>query len=172
MARKGVPDTPPVTPITRMDQIFHQLGELVLGSVPTIILFVLLIAAYEALIRRPLERTLAERRQRTTGAVEQARGALTAAEAETSVYEDKLRSAKAELFADREKRLKRWADEREAALIEVRRTTEERMNATRKEIEESAASARVQIELASGELSAKILQAILPKGMPVPEAGQ
>ena len=77
-----------------MDSIFHQLGELVLGSVPTIVLFVLLIVAYNALVRRPLERTLAERRSRTTGAVEQAREALAAAEAETAVYEDKVRGAK------------------------------------------------------------------------------
>ena len=57
------------------------------------ILFLLLVFAYSVLVRQPLERTLAERRARTTGAVEQARGAIAAAEAETAVYEDKLRAA-------------------------------------------------------------------------------
>ena len=65
--------------------IFKQLGDLVVGSVPTIILFVALIMAYGLLVRRPLDRILAERRARTTGAVEQARGAIAAAEAETTV---------------------------------------------------------------------------------------
>ncbi len=75
-----------------MDQILNQLGELVLGSVPTMVLFILLVTAYGFLVRRPLDRVLAERRARTTGAVEQARSAIAAAEAETDVYEDKLRS--------------------------------------------------------------------------------
>ena len=64
-----------------MDQILKQLGGLVLGSVPTVIFFILLVVLYGALVRRPLEKTLAERRARTSGAVEQARGAIAAAEA-------------------------------------------------------------------------------------------
>lgn len=152
--------------------ILHQLGELVLGSVPTMILFVVLVLAYGMLVRGPLEKILAERRARTTGAVEQARGALTAAEAETTVYEDKLRGAKAELFAAREQRQKRWNEEREAALGEVRSSTQERIGAARREIEESAVAARAQIEAISGELSSKILRAVLPPGTSLPEAGQ
>ena len=155
-----------------MDLIFHQLGGLVLGSVPTMIFFVLLILSYNVLVRGPLERILSERRARTTGAVEQARGALAAAEAETSVYEDKLRGAKAELFAAREQRLKRWAEEREAALNELRTAMQERVATARKEIEASAGVARSQIESTSEELSSKILRAVLPAGVPVPEAGQ
>ena len=155
-----------------MDLIFHQLGGLVLGSVPTMILFVLLVAAYEALVRRPLDKTLEERRARTSGAVEQARGALAAAEAETTVYEDKLRTAKAALFADREQRLQRWSGEREAALNEVRRLAQERVKAAVGEIEESAGSARKQIEAMSAELSSRILRAVLPAGTSFPEAVQ
>jgi F-type H+-transporting ATPase subunit b len=76
-----------------MDEILRQLGELVLGAVPTMILFILLVMAYGILVRRPLVRVLADRRARTTGAVEQAKGAIAAAEAETSAYEEKLRKA-------------------------------------------------------------------------------
>ncbi len=155
-----------------MDLILHQLGELVLGSVPTMILFVLLLAAYEALVRRPLDRTLADRRARTTGAVEQARGALSAAEAETRVYEDKLRGAKAEMFAAREERMKRWSEEREATLSGIRRSTQDRVNTARREIEESAIAARAQIEITSEELSSKILRAVLPTEIQFHEAGQ
>src|SRR5580658_1090231 len=101
-------------------EILSQLGGLLLGAVPTAIFFILLIVAYGILVRRPLERTLAERRSRTTGAVEQARGAIAAAEAETAVYEDKLRAARAEIQAAREKRVKQWHGERDAALAEAR----------------------------------------------------
>src|SRR6202020_3532503 len=86
-------------PTPFMDQILQQLGGLVLGSVPTMVLFILLVAAYGLLVRRPLDRVLAERRARTSGAVEQARGAIAAAEAETSLYEDRLRAARSEIMA-------------------------------------------------------------------------
>lgn len=145
-----------------MDEILHQLGELVLGSVPTMVLFVLLTAVYGVLVRRPLERVLAERRARTLGAVEQARGAMATAEAETSAYEEKLRNAKREIFEAREQKRKRWNEEREAALAEVREASQRRIQAARQEIEQSAADARAKIEGVSGELSSLVLNAVLP----------
>ena len=155
-----------------MDLILHQLGELVLGSVPTIILFLLLVLAYGLLVERPLNRVLAERRARTVGAMEQARSAIATAEAETSVFEDKLRSAKGEIFADREARIKRWNEEREVALNQVRQSSSERIKEARAGIEASAAAARTQIEAVSSDLSAQILNAVLPAGLPSREAAQ
>jgi F-type H+-transporting ATPase subunit b len=154
-----------------MDQLLDQLGGLVLGSIPTMVLFIALVVAYGYLVRRPLDRVLAERRARTAGAVEQARAKLSTAESETSAYEDKLRAAKAELFAARDKRLKQWAAEREQALAEARSLTQERVKAARAEIEHSAAAAREQIEGMSSELSVQIMRAVLPAGIQ-PEAIQ
>lgn len=145
-----------------MDQILSELGGLVLGSVPTMVLFILLVIAYGLLVRRPLVRVLSERRARTTGAVEQAKGAIAAAEAETSVYEEKLRKAKAKIFEDRERRLKQWNAEREAALQQVRQTAQERIVTAKQGIEQSVVEARVQIESATPELTSKILAAVLP----------
>jgi F-type H+-transporting ATPase subunit b len=133
------------------------------------VLFILLVIFYGLLVRRPLDRLLAERRKRTTGAVEQARGAIAAAEAETSVYEDKLRKAKAEIFHARDQKLKQWNAEREAAIEEVRKVAQQRTLAAKQEIEQSAAAARAQIEGMSAELSARILAAVLPAGMTQPE---
>jgi F-type H+-transporting ATPase subunit b len=148
-----------------MDQILNQLGELVLGSVPTMILFILLVAAYGLLVRRPLERILAERRARTSGAVEQARSAIAAAEAETAAYEEKLRAAKAEIFQARDQKLKQWNAEREAALAQVREHMQERVRGARHEIEHSAQEARLQIVAVSDDLSTRILNAVLPAGV-------
>ncbi len=143
-----------------------------IGAVPTMVFFIILVAAYGLLVRRPLDAVLAERRKRTRGAIEQAKGAMSAAEAETAVYEDKLRAARAELFAARELRLKQWAEEREAALAEARAITAAKVNAARLEIERSAVVARQQIESMSEELSAKILRAVLPAGVTGTEATQ
>ena len=145
-----------------MDQILNELGGLVLGSVPTIVLFILLVAAYGLLVRRPLDRVLAERRARTSGAVEQARNAIAKAEAETAAYENKLRAAKAEIFQARDQKLKQWNAEREAALAQVREHMQERVRGARHEIEQSAQEARLQIVAVSDDLSTRVLNAVLP----------
>jgi F-type H+-transporting ATPase subunit b len=145
-----------------MDEILNQLGGLVLGSVPTMILFILLVIAYSILVRRPLERVLAERRARTAGAIEQARGALAAAEADTSAYEEKLRAARAEIYKMREQKLRQWNAERDAALEQVRQSMQERIRTARQDIEQSAAQARKQVEGASEDLSERVLKAVLP----------
>jgi len=148
-----------------MDEILKQLGELVLGAVPTMVLFILLVIAYGVLVRRPLERVLADRRSRTTGAVEQAKGAIAAAEAETTAYEEKLRKAKAEIFEARDRKLKQWNAERDAALEQVRQAAQEKVRGARQGIEQSAADARTQIESVSTELSSRVLAAVLPSGV-------
>ncbi|WP_128913722.1 ATP synthase F0 subunit B [Granulicella sibirica] len=148
-----------------MDLILNQLGDLVLGSIPTMIFFILLVVLYGFLVRRPLDRTLAERRARTSGAIEQAKGAISAAEAETAVYEDKLRAAKSEIFAARDAKLKQWTAERDAALDQARTATQQRVAAAKQEIEQTAATARQQIEGLSAALSEQIMRAVLPAGI-------
>ena len=153
-------------------EILHQLGGLVLGSVPTMVLFILLVAAYGLLVRRPLDATLAERRARTSGAVEQARGAIAAAEAETSVYEDKLRAARSEIMAARERRLQQWQTDRDRALESARALAQDQVKTAKIEIEAMSIGARKQIEEATAQLSDQILRAVLPAGTRFSEARQ
>jgi F-type H+-transporting ATPase subunit b len=153
-------------------EILSQLGGLLLGAVPTAIFFILLIVAYGILVRRPLERTLAERRARTSGAVEQARGAIAAAEAETSAYEEKLRAARVLLLALREKQKELLQAEREAALKDAREQAQKKIQSAKADIEGSAAVARDQIERAAATLGEQIVKAILPAGAPVAEVLQ
>jgi F-type H+-transporting ATPase subunit b len=145
-----------------MDEILNQLGGLALGAVPTMVLFLLLVVFYGLLVRRPLDRVLAERRERTTGAVEQARAAIAAAEAKTADYEDRLRRARAEILAVREQRLKQWSAERDQALAEARAATAEKVKAAKGEIEQSVGIAQLQIEGMSAELSEQVLRAVMP----------
>ncbi len=147
-----------------MDELLNQLGGLVLGSVPTMVLFILLVIAYSLLVRRPLGRVLAERRERTTGAVEKARSAISEAEARTAEYEERLRRARAEIFAAREAKLKQWNAQREQALKEARAATAQKVLAAKLEIEQSVVAAQRQIEGASAELSEQILRAVMPAG--------
>ncbi len=58
------------------------------GSVPTVILLALLYALYTAIVHKPLQRVLAERRSKTEGAVKICAD-IAAAEARTAEYEQK-----------------------------------------------------------------------------------
>ncbi len=76
-----------------MDEILAQLGELIIGSVPTALLFLVLVMAFYILVQKPLSRTIEERRNRTIGAVENAHEAILAADTKAQEYESKLRQA-------------------------------------------------------------------------------
>src|ERR1700752_2688127 len=85
-----------------MDQTLQQLGELLLGAVPTVILLALLYALYTMIVHKPLRRVLDERRSKTEGAVEKSKADIAAADARTSEYEQRLREARAAVFRGQE----------------------------------------------------------------------
>lgn len=145
-----------------MNEILHQLGDLALGSVPTMIIFLILVGAYRILVYGPLSRTLAERRERTKGAVEKAHIAIAAADAKSQEYEAKLRAARVEIFRHRDQRIQHWNAERESALASARLAAQERVRVAEAALETQAGDARKQIEGSTEQLASQILQAILP----------
>jgi|SRR5579885_191129 F-type H+-transporting ATPase subunit b len=148
-----------------MDEILQQLGDLALGSVPTMIVFIFLVLAYRFLVYGPLMRTLKERRERTKGAIERAQAAIAAADAKTQEYEAKLRAARADIFRHREQRIQQWNTERDHALASARLTAQERVRAAQSSLAQQATEARKQIEGSTEQLASQILQAILPVGV-------
>ena len=145
-----------------IDELMHQLGDLALGSIPTAIIFVFLVIAYRFLLYKPLMTTLAERRERTLGAIEKAKAAIAVADAKSQEYEARLRAARAEIFHRREQRLKEWNDQREAALATARQAAHERVAAARASIDAEAAEARRHIETTVDQLADRIVRAVLP----------
>ena len=147
-----------------MDEILRQLVPLLIGSVPTILIFIFLVISYKLILHGPLLKVLAERRSRTAGAVERAQAAIAAADAKTQEYEAKLRAARAEIFRARENRVKAWTAERESALNDTRQVARTRVVAEKAAIEAQAAASRLDIERAADGLAADILKAVLPAG--------
>jgi F-type H+-transporting ATPase subunit b len=144
------------------DELLRQLGDLVLGSVPTMIIFLILVFAYRFLLYGPLLKTLAERRARTTGAIEAAHAAIAAADAKSQEYQAKLRAARAEIFHQREQRVQQWTAQKDSALASARHSAQEHAAQARTGIEAEATAARRHIEGAAGELAAQILDVVLP----------
>ena len=145
-----------------MEDIVQQVGALLLGAVPTILLFVVLVAAYQLLVQGPLNRVLAERRARTEGAVENAHKAIADAEAKAAEYADKMRLARAEIFKMREQRAKQRNSEREAALDAARKAAGAKAGEARAEIDAETERARQAIQGSAGELANQVVRAVLP----------
>lgn len=146
-----------------MQEILNQLGELVLGSVPTILLFLVLVVAYNFLVAKPLQKTLGERHKRTTGAMDEAKLAIAAAEAKAGEYERKLREARSAIFESRQARLKQWNNEREKAVQEARAAAQQRVATAREAVERSGEEARATLQGTAAQLSGRILETILSK---------
>jgi F-type H+-transporting ATPase subunit b len=145
-----------------MQEISQQLGTLLLSAVPTVLLFILLVVAYQFLIQGPLGATLKERRARTDGAVEDAHKAITLAEERAAEYAAKLRLARAEVYKVREQRVKQWSAERDAALDSARKTAGVKVSEARAALESEAELARKSIQSSAAELASQVVRAVLP----------
>jgi F-type H+-transporting ATPase subunit b len=145
-----------------MDVIIQQIGTLLLGSVPTIFLFIVLVVAYQFLVQGPLTKTLAERRARTEGAVEDAQKAIANAEAKTAEYAAKLREARAEVYKAREARIMQWSAERDVALDAARKEAGKKLTKAKAELDAEAVLAKQNIQASAGDLAAQVVRAVLP----------
>jgi F-type H+-transporting ATPase subunit b len=144
-----------------MDETLRQLGELLLGSVPTVILVALLYALYTTIVHGPLQRVLAERRSKTEGAVEGSRADIAAAEARTAEYEQKLREARAAVFRAQEARRQAVLQARASAVNEARRKAQAQVQAAKKDIENDRAAAEKSLPAAAAALAQEIVRRVL-----------
>ena len=147
-----------------MQEILQQVGALLVGAVPTILLFIVLVLAYQFLVQGPLTATLKERRARTEGAVEEAHKAIAQAEARAAEYAAKLRQARAEVYKVREQRVKQWSAERDGALEAARKAAGLKVAQARTELDAEAAQARQSIQASAGDLASQVVRAVLPAG--------
>jgi F-type H+-transporting ATPase subunit b len=145
-----------------MQEIIQQVEALFLGSVPTVLLFIVLVLAYQFLVQGPLSATLKQRRARTEGAIEDAHKAIAQAEARAAEYADKLRQARGEVYKVREQRVKQWNAERDAALDAARKAAGLKVRQAKAELDAEAAQARLTIQASAGELARQVVRAVLP----------
>ena len=142
--------------------LVDQVGQLIVGALPTAFLFITLVLCYQFLVQKPLTRTLNERRARTEGAVEDAHRAIAQAEARAAEYANKLRQARAEIFKIREQRIKQWGAERDAVLDEARKAAGQKVSQAKAELEDEAGNARRAIQASSADLARQVVRAVLP----------
>ena len=146
-----------------MDETLHQLETLLLGSIPTIFLFLLLVILYRLLVYGPLTRVLDERRERTEGAIEQANAATAAAAAKTQEYEAQLRAARSRIFQARQQKQQLWNGERDNAIAEAHAAAQRQVEEAKLALQAQTEAGHRTIKDSIDELASDILAAVLPK---------
>jgi F-type H+-transporting ATPase subunit b len=154
-----------------MDETLRQIGELLLGAVPTVVFFLLLFGLYTVLVHKPLTRVLAERRARTQGAIEKARADIASAEERSAEYEQKLREARLKLFKALEARRAKAAQLRAQAVADARYRAQSRIEAARAAIEQDKAAAKQNLEGEAGRLATEIIRTVLEPALSQAPAG-
>jgi F0F1-type ATP synthase membrane subunit b/b' len=142
-------------------EIFSQLGDLFLSAVPTVIIVLLFYFFLRWSFFGPLERVLAERHKRAEGARQEAEAARAAVREKLRVYNDALRKARAEIFAEQEAIRNRVLDERQAAINAARLAEQLDLQAAKKVLAAEVEAARAQLEQSSAVLAGEIAEAIL-----------
>jgi len=147
-----------------MDETLRQVGELLLGAIPTIVFVTLLYAAYKMIVHKPLTRVLEDRRSKTEGAIEKARADIAAAEARTAEYEQRLREARFAVFKNQEARRQQAVQARATAAVQARSRAQAQVEQARTAIEQDKASAQAGLQQETARLAAEIIRIVLRPG--------
>jgi F0F1-type ATP synthase membrane subunit b/b' len=116
---------------------------------------------------------MAERDARTVGAQKASEAAQVAAAEKVKQYQDALRQARGQVYAEQEVARKKLLDERAAQIKESRAKAASEVNAAKARVTAELAAARRDVESTVAQLSAEIARRMLqtpPSRGPVREA--
>ena len=156
-----------------MQAIGHQLGELFLQAVPTVLIILLFYFILRAIFFKPLLAVMAERDARTVGAQKASEAAQAAAADKVRQYQEALRQARGQVYAEQEAARKKLLEERAAQIKEARLRASGEVSAGKARVAAELAAARRDVEITVAQLSAEIARRILqapPPSGPVREA--
>jgi F-type H+-transporting ATPase subunit b len=144
-----------------MDDILHSLRPILLNSIPTFCFLLFLVIYLRAMYFRPFARILKLRYEATEGAKKAAEESLRQAELRVAEYEEKLRAARNEIYAQQDKSLKAIEAEQASQLENVRRETEATITKAREELATEVEGAKKSLDAQSSEMADQIVSRIL-----------
>lgn len=142
-------------------EIINQLGGLFLAAVPTVIIVFLFYFFLRWSFFKPMERVLRERHKRAEGARSEAEASRVAAQEKQRVYNESLKKARAEVFAEQETQRRRALEERQTAINAARAAAQSALQEAKKGIAADVQEARAELQRSSGALANDIAEAIL-----------
>ena len=128
-------------------ELLHQLGELFLGAVPTVVIVLLFYFFLRWAFFTPIQKAMAERSALIEGARAEAAQAEAAAKHELDAYGEALRKARAEIFAEQEAARQIVLAERAQLLKSMRMREQEEVKRAKAQIDAELAAARASFRL-------------------------
>src|SRR5579862_1808695 len=148
-------------------ELLHQLGNLFLEAVPTIVIVLLFYFFLRWAFFTPIQKAMADREALIEGARAEAAQAESAAKQEMDAYGDALKKARAEIFAEQEAVRQAALDERAKLLKAMRMREQEEVQKAKAQISADLAAARLEIERDIPELAGNIARVVLQRPSPV-----
>ncbi len=147
-------------------EIFRQLGELFLQALPTVIILFLFYGLLRYTFFGPIGRVLTERKARTDGARRAAEAIQAAAQEKLRAYQDALKKARTDIYAEQETARRSLLEERLNRIRDERSRATEQIRAAKEKISAELAAARDDLETATQGLAAEIAELILQRRSP------
>ena len=144
-----------------MDQIGQQLGELLLGALPTAVIVTLFIIFMRWAFWTPFQRVLEQREAATIGARKDADEMLTRAEEKVREYEDALREVRAEIYREQEEARRQALDERTRVVADTREKASQMIQKAKAEIASEVETARKDLGAQAKKLAKEIADSLL-----------
>ncbi len=140
--------------------IFHQLGELFLEAVPTVIVVFLFYLFTRWAFFKPIENAMNERSARIEGARAEAAQFEVEAQEELDSYNQRLTEARRRIFFEQEQARDVALEERARLLKAMRSRTQEEVTAAKRRIASEFAEAQRDLETQVPELAVQIARSI------------
>ena len=142
-------------------EILDQLGDLFLAAVPTVIIVFLFYLFMRWSFFAPMQRVLSERHKRAEGARQEAEASRAAVQEKLRAYNEAMRKARIEIFAEQEAVRRRVLEERQALVNAARSVAQQELQSAKKGLAAEVEAARAQLEQSSVVLANEIAEAIL-----------
>jgi F-type H+-transporting ATPase subunit b len=146
-----------------MDKILHDLGELLLKAVPTLLLVGLLYFYLKRMFFRPLERLLAKRQEATEGTRQLAEETFAQASAKAAQYQEAIRAARAGIYREQEHSRRQWQQEHAAAVQEARRNAEGIIQEADRRLQSELAEAKRTLQQQADGLATQLAERVLAR---------
>lgn len=145
--------------------MLHEVGQVALRAIPTIVLVIFLYFYLKSMLFKPLQEVLGRRREATDGARKRAQQAIERAEAKVTEYELALRNARSEIIGEQEKQRKAWRDEQTALVAAARDQSMARIKEGRMQIAAEASIAHSGLNAQAEGLANEIVTQVLKGAM-------
>jgi F-type H+-transporting ATPase subunit b len=142
-------------------EIVHQLGQLFLSAVPTVIIVFLFYLFMRWSFFNPMMRVLSERHKRAEGAKVEAEAARVAVREKLQTYNESVKKTRGQIFTEQEAERRRTLDARQATINAARATAQSTIQEAKKTLAAEVKAAEVELQQSSSVLADDIADAIL-----------